>query len=162
LSELGIGKNLTEENLRRLLRWKDPHYLTHIHSGTGEPNPKVVKALNQLDAINRFRNGESAEVDIRQIAAQVFPNGIVWQVFLLHVAKPHIYPIADENVFRVCSLHTGLGVTQDWETYAAYCKYFEQIADKLIVQRTIENIVQLKRIDNALVVFGQFLRSYYR
>jgi hypothetical protein len=160
-SELNIGNDLTEENLRRLLRWKDPHYLTHIHSETREDNPKVAKALKQLAAINLFRNGGSAEEDMRKTAAQVFPTGFIWQVFLLHVAKPNVYPIADENVFRVFSLHTGVEAKQDWDTYIAYSKYFGQIAEKLGVPRTVENLSQLKRIDNALVVFGQFLRAYY-
>lgn len=161
-SELNVGNDLTEENLRRLLRWKDPHYLTHIHKETREENPKVAKALKQLSAINLFRQGGSTEEDMRKTAAQVFPTGFIWQVFLLHVAKPDVYPIADENVFRVFSVHSGVQVKEDWDTYVAYCNYFGRIAEKLGVPRTVENLPQLKRIDNALVVFGQFLRAYYR
>jgi len=85
-SELNVGNNLTEENVRRLLRWKDPHYLTHIHSETRQDNPKAVKALNSLSAINQFRNDQSTEDHMRQTAAEVFPNGPVWQAFLLHIA----------------------------------------------------------------------------
>ena len=91
----------------------------------------------------------------------MFPSGFVWQIFLLHVAKPNVYPIADENVFRAFSLHTGAGVKEEWETYVAYSKYFTQIAEKLGVPCTVENLSQLKRIDNALLIFGQFLRAYY-
>jgi hypothetical protein len=65
-AELNVGNDLTEENLRRLLRWKDPHYLTHIHKETREENPKVAKALKQLTAINLFRQGASAEEDMRK------------------------------------------------------------------------------------------------
>jgi hypothetical protein len=47
-AELNIANDLTEENVRRLLRWKDPRYLTHrILSGPskGQDNPRVVKVL---------------------------------------------------------------------------------------------------------------------
>jgi hypothetical protein len=90
----------------------------------------------------------------------VFTDGIVWKAFLLHIAKPHIYPIADQNVFRVWSLHTGLKNDQTWATYASYCDCFSQIAIAVGVDWTVQNIRQLKRIDDALLVFGQFLDSY--
>jgi hypothetical protein len=62
----------------------------------------------------------------------------------------------------VCSLHTGLKINETLECYRAYREYFGQIVDKLAIPRTTDNIRQLKRIDNALVAFGQFLRAYYR
>ena len=65
-------------------------------------------------------------------------------------------------MFRTCSLHTGQQVEQNWAGYAAYCSYVGQIAVTMGIPRTMDNIPQLKRIDNALMVFGQFLRAYYR
>ena len=164
-AELNTANDLTEENVCRLLRWKDRRLLTHpILSGAkkGQDNPKVVRVLANLILINQFRNGQTTEADLRLTTEQVFTDGIVWRAFLLHIAKPHIYPIADQNVFRACSLHTGLKDDQTWATYASYCCYFRQIAQAAGVDRTIENIRQLKRIDDALFAFGQFLDAYYK
>jgi hypothetical protein len=164
LTELNTQSDLTEENVRRLLRWKDPHYLTDpILSGPdqGKPNKKVKKVLESLGLINHFRHDQITQDEIQRTAAQVFPNGIVWEAFLLHIAKPHTYPIADQNVFRAWSLHTGSKAGQTWETYAAYCNYFWQITEAVGITRTLENIRQLKRVDNALFAFGQFLKAYY-
>lgn len=163
-TELNIANDLTEENVRRLLRWKDPRLLTHrILSGSkkGQDNPRVLKVLANLGRINQFRNDQIQEDDMKRVAEQVFTDGIVWKALLLHIAKPHIYPIADQNVFRAWSLHTGLRDDQTWETYASYCQYFKQLAEAVGVDRTIENIRRLKRIDDALLVFGQFLDTYY-
>jgi hypothetical protein len=165
-TELNIANDLTEVNVRRLLRWKDPRWLTHsILSGPneGQDNPRVARALAKLGLINQFRNDQSTKEEMQHTTEQVFADGIVWKAFLLHIAKPHVYPIADQNVFRACSLYTGLKDDQTWETYASYCNYFSQIAATLEVDRTktIENIHKLKRIDDALLEFGKFLNAYY-
>ncbi len=165
-TELNIANDLTEENVRRLLRWKDPRLLTHrILSGPkkGQDNPRVVKVLASRGLINQFRSDQLKEDDMRRTADQVFKDGIVWKAFLLHIAKPHIYPIADQNVFRAWSLHTGVKNDQTWETYASYCTYFRQITKALGVDRTmtIENLRELKQIDDALLIFGQYLDTYY-
>ncbi len=165
-AELNIANDLTEENVRRLLRWKDPRHLTHlVLSGPneGKSNQKVEKVLACLGLINQFRHDQAPESGMRPAADQAFESGIVWKAFLLHIAKPHTYPIADQNVFRAWSLHTGLKDEKTWDTYAAYCNYFAQIAEAMGIDRTmkLENIRELKRIDNALFVFGQLLGDYY-
>jgi hypothetical protein len=142
LSELSLGRDLNDQNVRRLLRWKDPRFLTDPKKRTNQPNAKVR---------------------MRRAAEGIFESPkIVWRVFLLHIAKPHMYPIADQNVFRSYRLHTGKREPRTWDEYAAYRHYFERIADQMQIARTRENIQQLKRVDNALFVFGQFLAAYYK
>jgi hypothetical protein len=150
--ELNVGNDLTEENVHKLLEWKDPFHFTAA---------RKARVLANLSLINRFRNDQIAEDEMQRAAAQVFPNGAVWNFFLFHIAKPHIFPIADVNVFRVCALH-GREIKEPytWKTYETYCDYFGLIADTVGVARTIANIRKLKRIDNALVKFGQFLGAY--
>ena len=70
-------------------------------------------------------------------------------------------PDADQNVFRAWSLHTGLKDEQSWETYTAYHEYFAGIAKALGLTQTSGNLRELKRIDDALFVFGQFLKAYH-
>ncbi|HKN71725.1 MAG TPA: hypothetical protein VJX30_11875 [Terriglobales bacterium] len=158
--ELNVGNDLTEKNVRRLLQWKEPRWTAPLKNG--DANPKVVSVLKSLSLINQFRNDQITENEMRRTADQVFPTGGVWKFLLLHIAKPHIYPIADVNVFRVCTLHTGLDAEEPykWAAYEAYRHYFGQIAEAIGVAPTVEKIRELKRIDNALVKFGQFLGAY--
>ena len=163
-SELNIGNDLTAENVRRLLRWKDPMMLserTLSGSNKGQENPRVVKVLASRSEINQFRKDKKSNGDLLNNIGAIFPNGVVWGAFLLHIAQPHVYPIADQNVFRAWSLHTGLKDEQSWETYAAYHEYFAGIARALGATQTSGNLRQLKRIDDALFVFGQYLKAYH-
>jgi hypothetical protein len=124
-------------------------------------NPRVVKVVASLGEINRFRKDQKSNGDPLQKIGLIFPNGVVWGAFLLHIAKPHVYPIADQNVFRAWSMHTGLKDEQSWETYVAHRDYFTGIAGALELTLTRGNLRELKRIDDALFVFGQFLRTYH-
>jgi antitoxin (DNA-binding transcriptional repressor) of toxin-antitoxin stability system len=162
----GVLGDLTKENVRRLLRWKDPHILTQeILTGPkkGTENPRVSRVLHRLDDINRFRRGEITEVEIRDVADSLFSSGIgiVFRAFLLHIARPHIYPIADQHVFRACALHTKKPANwkpNSWKAYEEYRNYFHGIADAMRIERTTSNIENLKKIDNALWAFGKFLK----
>ena len=53
LDELHLGSDLTKENIRKLLRWKDPQHLSHANK-RGTPNPKVQRVLAKIEAINSF------------------------------------------------------------------------------------------------------------
>jgi len=162
-SELNLGSDLSEQNVRRLLRWKDPRFLTDPTKGTNQPNKKVRRVLESLPIINGFRRNEKTEDEMRLAVEGIFESPtIVWRAFLLHIAKPHIYPIADQNVFRSYCLHTANPEPQTWQSYADYSDYFAQIADEMGTTRTLENTREVKRIDNALFVFGQFLKEYYK
>ena len=169
--ELNIRDNeslcdLTKENIQRLLRWKDPHILTQvIMTGPhrGKDNPRVKRVLDRLDDINRFRRGEVEESDVCALADSIFSSGIVFRVFLLHIAKPHMYPIADQHVFRAYGLDAKKPDNwkpDSWTEYNEYRGHFHRIADAIGIQRTIGNIENLKKIDNALWAFGKFLKSY--
>jgi hypothetical protein len=165
VAELGIGHELTEENCRRLLRWKDPKFLTHkIQSGPnqGQLNPRVERTTAVLPQINLFRRDRLSEDDFKICTGNVFPTGLVWQVFLFHIAKPHIYPIADQHVFRVFCLHRDVASPRNWDFYQQYREYFGQIAERCGIALLPANVHALKRIDNALVVFGKFVKAYYR
>ena len=129
----------------------------------GNDNQRVKRVLERLDDINSFRRGEIAEAEIRGVADSVFHSGMAFRVFLLHIAKPHIYPIGDQHVFRTYALHTKKPAKwslNGWKAYDEYRHYFYSIADAMGIPRTTGNIKDLKKIDNALMVFGQFLKSY--
>ena len=173
IEELNIGHRLTEQNIKRLLRWKDPRILTEkILSGPdeGKDNKKVLKVLERRDDINQFRESSigTGIDDFKRVTREIFPVGFVWPIFLFHIARPHEFPIADRNVFKSYSLHKQAKIPENWTEYEDYIDYFFQIAiaanivsenprgDEL---NLIEILEELKRVDNALVAFGQFVFS---
>lgn len=172
VEELNLGSNLSEQNIKRLLRWKDPRRLTEkILSGPdeGKDNKKVLKVIENIDWFNKFRQGKIGEEEFKIKTKVIFPNGFVWQIFLFHIARPFEFPIADQNVFRAFSTQQHTMEPIDWGGYKDYIDYFFQIAKSsgISVEKPKEHesdlkeiVEKLKNVDNALFAFGQFLRSY--
>jgi hypothetical protein len=172
LEELNLGSRLTEQNIKRLLRWKDPRMLTEkILSGPnkGKENIKVLKVLERRNIINKFREGNLEAEEFKKTTEEIFPTGFVWQIFLFHIARPFEFPIADRNVFESFSIHKKTTIPRGWEGYKDYIDYFFQIAlaASIITERSkgdepdLKEIVkESKIVDNALVAFGQFFNSY--
>jgi len=172
IEELNLGNRLTEQNIKKLLRWKDPRMLTEkILSGRndGKDNARVMKVLEKRKSINRFRLGNIGVEEFKINTKKIFPGGFVWQIFLFHIARPFEFPIADRNVFQSFSIHKNTKVPKNWEEYEDYIDYFFQIAISagLIVNRPNGNepdlkeiVKRLKYVDNSLFVFGQFLKLY--
>ena len=87
---------LTEENVRTLLRWKSPRWLS-LDSG------KVRQVLARLDDINAFRAGR------QDALAPFFGGSGVYDVFIKHMARPTEYPIYDRHVLNAyCRFEKGL------------------------------------------------------
>ena len=174
IEELNIGNRLTEQNIKRVLRWKDPRMLTEkILSGPdeGKDNKRVLKVLERRDDINLFRESSIGIGDFKRVTKEIFPVGFVWPIFLFHIARPHEFPIADRNVFKSYSLHKQVKIPETWTEYEDYIDYFFQIAiaANIISEKPqgnesnlIEIVKELKRVDNALVAFGQFVYSCER
>jgi len=172
VEELNLESNLSEQNIKRLLRWKDPRRLTEkILSGPdeGKDNKKVLKVIENIDWFNKFRQGKIGEEEFKIKTKVIFPNGFVWQIFLFHIARPFEFPIADQNVFRAFSTQKHTMEPIDWGGYKDYIDYFFQIAKSSGIsvekpkghESDLKEIVKkLKNVDNALFAFGQFLRSY--
>lgn len=172
LKELNLGNRLTEQNVKRLLRWKDPRMLTEeILSGPnqGKNNQRVMRVIEKLDKVNDFRFGRMNEYEFLKETNNIFPNGIIWQIFLFHIARPFGYPIADQNVFRTYCKQNPIEIQEDWDGYMHYVDYFFQISISAGIitgkpngdEHNIEKIVsELKTVDDALFAFGQFLNLY--
>ena len=173
--ELNVGHDLTPQNLKRLLRWKDPQFLTEeIHGGTADAhlNPKVQKVLSELPSINAFRCNKLPDSEYRGVVSNLFPNGVVWRAFLFHLARPAEYPIADRFVFRAARSWLGAEKPKSGETWSDYDKYrslFVQIcqaAGRLQSEPSLEDshdltpVLRLKTVDDALMSFGRFLETF--
>lgn len=162
-AELNVDGKLDQQNISRLLRWKDPRLLTEttLHGkNKGKQNNTVAKVVALVAKLNEFRQGSITDCEARCMVDGIFKQGIVYRVFLLHIAKPHLYPMGDQHVFRVFALHNRTKVPTDWSSYDCFRRYFAKLAAATGVDEELKNVRDLKRIDNALMAFGQFLKKY--
>jgi len=173
LDELNIGNELTTQNVKKLLRWKDYHRLTEIKLSVpdkGKENLKVTKVIRYLDDINDFRLGNIDEDGFQKVTMEIFPDRFIWRIFLFHIAKPFAYPIGDQHVFRAYRKHREQQKPKTFDEYKqGYIKYFFEICRNAGIiedisdgnEDDIRNIIsQMKRVDNALFEFGKFLNMY--
>ncbi len=172
INELNLKNDLNKQNVKRLLRWKDPRMLTEeILSGPnkGSKNSRVMRVLNKLRRLNDFRNGQIDEKSFLKIVENIFPNGFIWPVFLFHIARPYEFPIVDQNVFRAFSIQTNNKIPEDLGNYKEYKDFFFNVAKSAgIIERQpkgnekniSEIVLALKKVDDALFIFGQFLNNY--
>jgi len=100
VEELNDGHDLEAEDVIRRLRWKDRRMLTY-RLRIGGPTP-VYYTYTSIYLLSIHFIMEAWRV--RQDYWPHFPNGIVWQLFLFHIARPWEWPIADQHAFRVYSL----------------------------------------------------------
>jgi len=165
-TELNLGAKLSRENIKNLLRWKAPRHLTHVTlsgKNCGQSNAKVARVLAKQISLNRFRNGEIGESAMRDSLDKIFPTGIVYRVFVLHICKPLVFPIADQHVFRAFRYHTNRDLSDSWEKYDRYKEYFFSLASHLPTHKCpSKQLQELKMLDSALMMFGQFLDTYGR
>lgn len=165
-AELNVGHLLTLENVRRLLRWKDPVRLTDVRLNGAKPgsaNPVVSQLLDGLKNMNDFREGKCQAREFRQFLDTVWKSGIVFPVFVCHICRPVEYPIVDQYALNAFHVHTDSPMKHTWATYDSYVAYFNRIASACGVNQSkspLERVRELKRVDNALWAFGKFLADY--
>jgi len=125
--------------------------------------------LDKHKSLNDFRHGRIDENSFLEIVKEIFPTGLIWQVFLFHIARPYEWPMAGRNVFLAFSIQTNNKIPEDWEGYQEYKGFFFNVAKSAgIIDRqpkgnenNISEIVwALKKVDNALFIFGKFLNDY--
>lgn len=164
-AEVDPTRPLTSENVRRLLRWKDPRLLTHLVGtglNAGRLNARVERVTRHLARLNEFRAGTMDESGFMDWTASVFrdPCAWVWRIFLAHIARPAEYPIVDQHVLRAYQCHTGDSAALNWSTYQRYRDYFERIV-AASSQSADSQLALRKQTDDALFAFGQFLKVYW-
>lgn len=156
IENLHLGSALTERNIRKLIAWKMPAI---------SKKSSIQKALRIRRYINTFRSGDITEEEMDKKLKQVIPSGTnVLRVFIKHIAKPTAYPIYDQHVFRAYCKEVGGKSSEIAEKYDAYRAFFFSIYKILYGEHKDDNskatVENMKRIDNALMAYGQFLAVY--
>ena len=174
IRELNLGRPLTKQNIIRLLRWKSARHYTYRNNELNKKKKsylRVKKVISQRKNLNHFREGTPSEDKFKGITGRIFNGGSVMRIFLFHICKPYKYPIIDRYVVQAYCCHTGEGfplgnnLERNWEHYMGYRKYFFEIANAYYNHNDnykwdMNDTERLKKIDNALMAFGQFLNEY--
>ena len=145
---------LAPNNIQFLLEWKNAIRLP----GKKQAIADTIK--NKITKINEFR--QFAEVSDEEFEkfwsfiSTIIKSGIVWKVFLLHIARPSDYPIVDQHVLRAWSFLTKEKVEEPEKTLENYKKY-----KSFFFGLATQCGKDLRSVDRALMAFGQFLKSQF-
>jgi hypothetical protein len=132
------------------------------------PNPRVARVLSQLGALNSFRRGELSTEQFEGTVGSIFLSGIVYRLFLFHIARPWDWPIADQHVFRAYAALFDAVPPETLGEFGQYRNGFAKLAEALRRQSGVDEQDRLavtqanKRLDDALFAYGQFLLVYDR
>lgn len=148
-----IGREYTEENLRKLFIWKNTSNLSK--SKTSAFDEKILK---ELKFILDKRNQD--DFTFEQHSKKFSKVSAVWRIFLFHIINPDRNPIYDQHVHRAYNYIHSLD--------------FEHVTSSIGDQRKIEfysekllpfvhdnrGDLTIKQVDQALFSFGRFLKNH--
>lgn len=137
-------------DIQSLFVWKNGMNLSELKQ----------KSLNEkikpnLKLINRWKLDS---FDLNSFEESFSNLSVVWKIFLLHIIKPNMYPIYDQNIHRAFNYIHNL----DYSNISSSMKkeekedfYFNKY---LCFIDSIENI-NLKKLDEAFFSFGKFINT---
>jgi len=157
---LCLGAVINRENLERLLRWKDPRFLSGQTAGS---RSKIDPILEGLDTLNAFRRENSLD-EFTAWALDILPDNehVIYRTFLFHIARPIEYPIWDQHVGRSFAVLTNQNPCVNWAMYNTYRTWFDGMKRDFGCDNAVSasNLRKVKRLDSALMAYGQFLTKY--
>ena len=146
-----ISKKVFEiDDVQNLYQWKNGMILSELKQKSLEEN-----IISKLSIINYLKN----DFDLETFKTEFKKLSAVWKIFLLHIIKPHQYPIYDQHIHRTfLFIHD-----EDYSTLSntsinnkeKELFYFERYLPFIEKQ----NIKDLKKLDEAFFAFGQFLNT---
>jgi len=144
-------KEFTATDIQNLYVWKNGMKLS-------APKQKSVdtKIKAKLTIINRFKSNNEIDLDAFKKEFKNIPA--VWKIFLLHSIKPNKYPIYDQHIHRAYNYIHNLGyrnISSDMSNKLKEEFYFKTYLPFIKEQK----FKDLKKLDEALFAFGQFLNT---
>lgn len=153
-ANLNKSGKLQKDNIIPLLEWKNGQPLSKAKRNIAQ------KVMNNLQKFNDFRALKTvSQEDFKQfweLVSNIVKTGLVWKVYLLHIARLDDYPIVDQHVSRAHRYLTTGKITeppQTLETYNVYKNFFHR--------STKETDKEHREVDKALMTFGQYLASQF-
>lgn len=145
-------KEFTVEDIQNLYIWKNGMKLSDLKQKSLED-----KIISKLSIINDLKSND--EIDLVVFSKEFKNLSAVWKIFLLHIIKPHTYPIYDQHIHRTfvfihnehwSNISNDTITNKDKETF-----YFNRYLP--FIQSS--NLRDLKQLDEAFFAFGQFLNT---
>ncbi|GGA88047.1 hypothetical protein GCM10008015_30790 [Flavobacterium palustre] len=145
-------KEFTVEDIQNLYIWKNGMKLSDLKQKSLED-----KIISKLSIINDLKSNN--EIDLVVFSKEFKNLSAVWKIFLLHIIKPHTYPIYDQHIHRCfvfihnedwSNISNDTISNKDKETF-----YFNRYLP--FIQSS--NLRDLKQLDEAFFAFGQFLNT---
>lgn len=146
-----IGKPFTHNDIMELFEWQSQAGLGKIRSAAIKE-----KIYPHLDYINDMKFEESLDLEVfnekfKDVAA-------VSRTFVLHLIKPEVYPLYDQNVHIAYNfIH---GIEMDLYDYPTKNEtrlkfYFKKLVPFISANK---GNIPMKKIDEALNTFGQLIK----
>ncbi len=154
---LNPGRKLEDRHLEPLLCWRRQQSLE-------EKDLNLVKRLGQsLTIINAFRMktkiSEEETLDFYDQATAWVPDDLILRTFILHLARPHQFPLFDEKIYLAHQVITELPPKKprplDPDNDAAYFSFMKTFFQMVAAGAKPEDILY-----RALSAFGHFLSRY--
>jgi len=148
------GKMLQENNITPLLKWKNGRPLSNAKKQIAVKITKNLEEFNRFRSLGEVANGEFAK--FWKFVSSIVKTGLVWKVYLLHIARPDDYPIIDQHVLRAYHFLTYGEISepeQSLSTYNSYKEFFFKVAK--------ESGKEFREADKALMSLGQYLKTQF-
>ncbi len=141
-----------EYDIQKLFEWKNGMELSPLKQKSVDN-----KIKSKLERINFYKSDNNW---VLENFLEEFQNvSAVWKIFLLHITKPKRYAIYDQHVHRAYNFIHEL----EYKTISAdSVKDVDKLAfyrDTYLKFINKHNELNLKKMDEALVSFGQFLKN---
>jgi hypothetical protein len=147
-----IGKPFTHKDILELFEFV-------YHTGLGRIRTEAIKdkIYPHLDYINDMKFEDSIKLD--EFHSKFESSPAVTRTFLLHIIKPNVYPLYDQNIHVAYNIIHGI----DSDIYPFPRRnedkmkfYFRKLVPFIESNRGIHS---LKKIDEALNSFGQLVKK---
>jgi hypothetical protein len=148
-----INRSLNPNDLEKLFEWKNGMPLS------GNKKKALKLAIKRLDEINNFRrldriSKKDIKLFFKFVSENIIRSGIVWRIFVLHIARPKELPMIDRFNFKAIEFlkthkNKQINNSQSIEEYLQFKKTFNNLV--------VKSSQNYREVDKALMVFGQFL-----
>lgn len=144
----------TKADIQNFYIWKNGMNLS------GPKQRSINDKINsKLPIINDFKR--STSFDLERFKKEFKEVSTVWKIFLLHIIKPSEFPIYDQHIHRAYLFINN----ENWRNVSSL-SIKDKAKEEFYFNRYLPFIEanefeDLKKLDEALFAFGQFLKTKY-
>jgi len=142
----------SKDDIEKLFEWKNGMKI----NGHKQKQASVDKIVSRLKIINELKNN----FDFVLFKRYFNDLGAIWQLFILHIIQPEIFPIFDQHVYRA-HLFISKEIIEDIKEDKNFkLKYFYEVYLPFY-NNFKTDIGNDRQADMALWAFGKFLKTQY-